>query len=329
VLLCAALVLACASSPNTAPDLRDFPTDPAQAQFLTTDVDRYFRAFESGGRTGSSDPFQRIYLDSASTPLREFVDLRAVTAASLGQVASAYPRYFEALRIWWASASRQDSVVTRIRTNYARIKAQYPDAFFPPVTILMGRYSTGGTIGRNGIFIGVEFYGADANAPTNELNAFARNNQKSWNRDLAALVAHEHVHLLARAAGAPTGSGRTLLSRALDEGVAEFVGSLSSGAPSYVAFFSQWQQREGEFWAAFDRERSGTEFSRWLFNQQSATAEWPGDLGYFMGYRIAQAYYAQATDKTQALRDLLGNKNPEAILARSGYVGRGPAIVVP
>lgn len=324
-----ALWSACASSPNSAPDPRDYPTDPSQAQFNTADVDRYFRAYDSGGRTGSADPFQRIYLDSASAPLREFSELRAVTATSLGQVAGAYPRYLEALRVWWLSASRQANVISTVRTNFARIKAQYPDAFFPPVTILMGRYSTGGTIGRTGIFIGVEFYGVDANAPTTELNAFARNNQKSWSRDLPTLIAHEHVHLLASAAGAPTGSSRTLLARALDEGVAEFVGSLSAGAPSYGGFFAEWQQREREFWLVFERERGGVAYDRWLFNQQNATLAWPGDLGYFMGYRIAQAYYNQAADKTQALRDLIANKNPEAILARSGYAGSGPVIVAP
>lgn len=31
----------------------------------------------------------------------------------------------------------------------------------------------------------------------------------------------------------------------------------------------------------------------------------PQDLGYFIGYRIAESYYRRATDKRQALRDML------------------------
>lgn len=323
-----ALVASCDHS-STGLDSRDFPTDPAQAQFNTSDVDRYWRAYDAGGRTGNSTAFQRIYLDSASTALTEFVGLRSVTAASLAQVANAFPQYLAALHTWWPRVTPQDSVLSTVRANYGRIKQQYPDAFFPPVTILMGRYSTGGTIGRNGIFIGIEFFGVDASAPTAELNSFGRNNQMSWARDLPKLIAHEHVHVLSMAAGSSMGNGGNLLARSMNEGVAEFVGSLSAGVPTFIGFFAQWQGREREFWTAFDRERTGTDYSRWLYNQQNATTEWPGDLGYFMGYRIAQAYYNQASDKRQALRDLIALKDPEAILAKSGYAGSGPVITAP
>ena len=42
-------------------------------------------------------------------------------------------------------------------------------------------------------------------------------------------------------------------------------------------------------------------------------------LGYFMGYRIAQAYYERAPDKKTAIRDILRVKNAEDFLERSGY----------
>jgi Predicted Zn-dependent protease (DUF2268) len=326
--LLAGVLLGCGDS-STGPNPADYPSDPAQAQFNSSDVDRYWRAYDAGGRVGQGAVFQRIYLDSASVPLSEFVGLRSVTAASLTQVAIAFPRYLEALRSWWPTITPRDPVFTEVRANYARIKQLYPEAFFPPVTILMGRYSTGGTVGRNGVFIGLEFFGTDARAPTAELNAFGRNNQKSWSNELPALIAHEHVHLLQGAAGSSGRSSKaTLLARALNEGVAEFVGSLSARVPTFLAFYSAWQRREFEFWTAFARERSGTDASRWLYNQESGTTEWPGDLGYFMGYRIAQAYYNQAADKTQAIKDLIALKDAEAILARSGYAGSGPPIIV-
>ena len=47
----------------------------------------------------------------------------------------------------------------------------------------------------------------------------------------------------------------------------------------------------------------------------------PNDLGYFIGYRIAQAYYNRMTDKAQAIRDIItGNGGDvKTLLARSGY----------
>jgi hypothetical protein len=45
----------------------------------------------------------------------------------------------------------------------------------------------------------------------------------------------------------------------------------------------------------------------------------PGDLGYWVGYRIAKAYYTRARDKRVAMRTLLDLKDPKQILADSGW----------
>jgi len=67
---------------------------------------------------------------------------------------------------------------------------------------------------------------------------------------------------------------------------------------------------------------NGTDVSRWLYNQGSstATANRPGDLGYFVGYRIVEAYYLKQTDKAAALRDIIEIKDATDFLARSGYL---------
>ena len=49
------------------------------------------------------------------------------------------------------------------------------------------------------------------------------------------------------------------------------------------------------------------------------TPEKPGDLGYWVGYRIAKAYYQRASDKRAALREILEMTDPKALLAKSGW----------
>lgn len=56
--------------------------------------------------------------------------------------------------------------------------------------------------------------------------------------------------------------------------------------------------------------------SNWLFN---GTPEKPGDLGYWVGYRIAKTYYQRASDKRQAFREILEMTDPKAFLAKSGW----------
>jgi uncharacterized protein YjaZ len=47
----------------------------------------------------------------------------------------------------------------------------------------------------------------------------------------------------------------------------------------------------------------------------------PADLGYFIGYRIAQAYYEKSTHKEKAIADIIsgGHGDVRALLAASGY----------
>jgi uncharacterized protein YjaZ len=59
-----------------------------------------------------------------------------------------------------------------------------------------------------------------------------------------------------------------------------------------------------------------TDLSQWLYN---SAPERPGDLGYWVGYRIVKSYYQRADDKRQALRDIFEMTDPKAFLARSGW----------
>jgi len=78
--------------------------------------------------------------------------------------------------------------------------------------------------------------------------------------------------------------------------------------------------REATLWEEFKLEMGGTNVSRWLYNQGSATADRPGDLGYFIGYQIAKAYYDRAPNKRDALRQI-EVRDAVAFLAASGYDG--------
>src|SRR4051812_13657994 len=78
---------------------------------------------------------------------------------------------------------------------------------------------------------------------------------------------------------------------------------------------------EPSLWDDFKNEMHGTDVSRWLYNQGTSTATptRPGDLGYFIGYRIVEAYYQKQSDKVAALRDIIEIRDADAFLAASGY----------
>jgi uncharacterized protein YjaZ len=104
----------------------------------------------------------------------------------------------------------------------------------------------------------------------------------------------------------------------LMEGAADLFAELFSGDVGNVAQRNFVRGREGEVERAFVRDQDKTELSDWMYNSQG-TAEHPGDVGYWVGYRIVKAYYDRAPDKHQALRDILNMTDAKAFVARSGW----------
>jgi hypothetical protein len=297
------------------------PSDPNAAQIVTSDLGHFWTAYGAGGFNGSATAFQRGYLDIASGGLTDFANLRGVTAYTLGIMISSYPRYFAAIRENNLRLMTDSTVAGRIRANYAIIRSLYPPSVFPPVTFLIGRFSTAGTTSPNGMLIGTEFYSRDANTPLDELQPFQRDNVQ-FADDLPVVVAHEHTHILqARAGGLINHANKTLLEQALMEGSADFVGERSSGGNINARLFSIALPQEAQIWSEFRAAMHGTDVSQWLYNQGSTTVtpDRPGDLGYFVGYRISQAYYNAQGDKMAALRDIIEMRNADDFLTRSGY----------
>ena len=323
IVLAALLIVACGGSDTTSPGSGPvvIATDPAAAQIVTSDLAHFWAAYDAGGKNGSAGEFQSKYLDAASSGLRDFIQSRSLTASSLSQMVTAYPRYFASIRSSNLAFATDSAITARIRANFATIKSLYPPSVFPPVTLLIGRFSTGGTTSTNGMLIGSEFYSRTADTPLDELGTFQRTNVKSAD-SLPIIVSHEHAHILqGRANGILAHANKNLLEQSLMEGGADFIGERSSGGNINAWLWPIALPMESSLWTDFKSQMHGTDVSRWLYNQGSSTATptRPGDLGYFIGYRIAEAYYMKQADKLAALRDIIEIRDADAFLAASGY----------
>ena len=312
--LCGAF--ACGSEPAAPPPIE---TDPAAARMVTSDLERFWSAYDAGGQSGSAAAFQAGYLDPASPGLKDFIRLRHLTSAAIAAMVSARPRYFAAIRANSLGLAAGEPALAVVRANYQRMKALYPPAVFPPITILVGRFSTAGTISAEGVLIGGEFYGRDETTPLDELGAFERDNVKPV-ESLPIVIAHEHAHILqARGSRVFSRLAKTLLDQALLEGGADFVGELVSGGNINARMFPWALANERALWDEFRGEMHGADVSRWLYNQGAEPGARPGDLGYFVGYRIAQSFYQRAGDPAAAVAAILEVSDADAFLAQSGY----------
>ena len=80
---------------------------------------------------------------------------------------------------------------------------------------------------------------------------------------------------------------------------------------------------EAELWRRFQADVAADKGDAdWLFNGGHQPAGEPADMGYWLGRRICETYYALAADKAQAIRTLLLLRDPKQILADSGHEPR-------
>jgi uncharacterized protein YjaZ len=129
------------------------------------------------------------------------------------------------------------------------------------------------------------------------------------------VIAHEYAHVQQSAALADD-EHPSVLEGSLMEGAAEFIAELTSGQVGNGEHAAMVKGRETQIETAFLADVDKTDTSDWLGN---GTLTKPGDLGYWVGYRIVKSYYAHAADKRRAIRDILQMTDPKAFLAKSGW----------
>ncbi len=276
----------------------------------TDDVTRFFQVLDANHGRPSADDLQQGYLDAGTDALRSFTGSRIGSMERLAQALRDKPALFAKAR---TCATALPTIRTRGTAAVDQLGALLPSARFPPVTVLVGRGNSGGVTTGEGVVIGLE---ALCNADWMQTDVGDR---------FVHLIAHEYVHVQQRGASVED-EQPTLLYQTLLEGGAEYVGELISGQPAN-AHLQRWTQgRECALEREFANEAAGTDLSKWLYNGPGDDAR-RGDLGYWIGYRIARDYISHAPDRTKAIIALLDVRPETAalLLNASGWQPACPA----
>ncbi len=276
------------------------PGRPDALVIETTDVDRFYALYDAADGRPTADQLQ-AYLDQGSEGLRHLARVRNVTGPRMAEAVTSRPEIYARARECAAVLPRARS---RVVEALNRLQALYPEAKLPPATFAVGRGRPIG-IGSpvNGIQIGLEALCASDFINPDVEDRFVR------------VLVHEFVHVQ-QAEALVDSETPTVLEVSLIEGIAEFVTELVSGDGAYAYLDPLVAGREAEIEAAFLPDVDKRDLSAWVYN---STPEKPGDLGYWVGYRIAKAYYGQAADKREALRRMLRMTDAKAFLAESGW----------
>ncbi|MFT3793185.1 TPR end-of-group domain-containing protein [Flavobacterium sp.] len=284
---------------------RRFGDSPHNAKFITADLANFYRAFDLALKDSAKAKtiFRKEYFVKGSDGLQDFFVTKIRDEDQFVKTIFKYKDFYAKAR---HTVLQTTAIKGPVYKNAAVFEDLYPQAVFPDVYFLIGKFNSNGTISDNGLLIGTEQMSKTPDTDTSNWNAW----QREWIMDFSHIpvtVAHELVHFN------QDGMKRenSLLCYAMIEGSAEFVAALITGETDgdYTAF----KGREQQIWQDFKNERQQDLYSEWI----QASDKRPRNALYWAGYLISKAYYENASDKKQAIYDLLHIQDYEAFYQKS------------
>lgn len=266
-----------------------YSESPLNAKFETNDAKIFWNAFDKM-KNSTENPFID-YVEKGSAGVKGFTQSRIINADSLFVMVKKRKNDYEASRNVLDGISGKEK---RVLAIYSALKYWYPNAKFPPVYFVYGRFNSGGTSSDAGIIIGTEML---------------------KNLDgVTGLIAHELIHYQQKIEGKDL-----LLKWTLNEGGADFIGEFISGEAINGAAYKYGEQNIDKLCREFITKLKEKDYQDWLYGT-SGKDDRPNDLGYWIGYKIIEAYFNKQEDKQKGINDIINIKDPLLFLKQSGFL---------
>ena len=275
--------------------------EPLSSKIYTSDIDNFYKAFDLA--LNDTDIAKRIfkkeYFSKGTKGLKDFYKTKIEDVDKFAKFVIRHKEFYSSIR---SDISNIDGLKQEIYSNFESFKKIYPDAVFPDVYFVIGRFNSNGTISKRGLLIGTELLCRTENT-----------NTENWNKDILRIsmlrkhipitVSHELVHFNQ---SKMEDENTTLLAKSMREGSAEFIAELISGETD--GEYSEFNGKEIKIWNDFKKDKNKSIWNSWS-SWQNANNKSPKNAGYWTGYLICKAYYEQVKDKNKAVLDILSIQN--------------------
>ncbi|MFT3822534.1 MAG: DUF2268 domain-containing putative Zn-dependent protease [Chitinophagaceae bacterium] len=257
------------------------------AHTSATDLNHYWQAVDSIKATADTalqlGYIHRLYIEPASEGLLAFMKNKD----------NADRRWLTGIQEqpgFWDSTRKQMPLVRKaiamVEANIKHYQQLYPSLRSSTIYFLVGFRQQGGTIRNNLSLIGTEVVLRDP-----EMTADG----------LLFLCIHEYTHIQQKR---PDFQKINVLTSSIREGACDFIAEKVTGKTSKGPYMAYGKAHEQEVWNLFVKDMYTRENDNWVSTGNNPQLLAP-DLGYFVGYRICTAYYRQAKDKPQAIKDII------------------------
>lgn len=276
-------------------------------QFITKDIDQFWKAYDLFKQDTSTNPFD-TYLDSATAAIQHLRQYAIRDSAEFKRIIKENIPYYEKVR---ASSDSISNYREKIITYFRNFKALYPEAEIPKVFFTIGQMNVGGTSCPEGVVICMEKF-----CDTTVINTYGYKSMEMQKLPVVTLTSFMFYQQK------PAHTGYNLLRQCIVRGSADFLTVLVLGDEKDLILkqenFTYGEQHEELLVKEFLANKGSDDFSGWLYTRQP-DQERPSDLGTWIGYKITEAYYNNATDKQKAIDEILKINDFEKFLVLSGY----------
>ncbi|WP_158974985.1 DUF2268 domain-containing putative Zn-dependent protease [Cellulophaga sp. L1A9] len=269
----------------------NFPKDPQEAIFETLDIQNFWKAFDTI-ESSDENPF-KTYIQNGTIGLQDFIPYRIISADSLLNMVNKRRQDYEKIR---GIAVKIKEEERKIKPYFYALEYWYPDAVYPPVYFVIGRFNSAGTRSKDGLLIGAE-----------KLTTLDH---------LPGLIIHESIHFQQKRL---KGGETNLLQLSIIEGAADFIAELVTGQKGNKEANNYGNEHNEELCNEFVEKMNGNDMQDWLYGT-SKKDDRPNDLGYWIGYEIVKAYFNKSKDKKLAVNHILNIEDYDRFLKDSGYL---------
>lgn len=289
----------------------------------TLDIDHFWEAFDDlkhcKTRKDSINSFQKIYLDRGTDGLKAFTDARGFTAEKFVKQVSKFRKFYNSVRKNTIEAKNSVSIVEDVVNKFREL---YPNFKLKKICFAIGLINTGGTVSDDFLLIGTEVTTSTTDVDLSEFNNSAYSKVLASGTDIGQniknMVSHEYVHTQQKYSLDTEAINCPLLHSILLEGICDFIGEIISGSKINKVVQTYGDKHEKQLWTELKNELCNKSSANWLYNHNTVKDK-PADLGYYMGYKIAEEYYKNTENKKQAITDIIEMDDPIKFLQTSKY----------
>ncbi|MDW3651302.1 MAG: hypothetical protein R8P61_29765 [Bacteroidia bacterium] len=273
-------------------------------KIYSSDVYHFWEAYDQIIATQDSAKqyqlLQELYFDKGSPGLTAIRQARRYSDKDYIDAINNHPLFWESIR---PNTLKAIDYAEEISKGLEGLKKIYPHLKPAQIYFTVGAFRTPGTTLDSLVLIGSELAMTNKNTLSHEFEPrfdYLRNYFDSEPiKEIVFLNIHEYVHTQQ-----VFDYGYDLLTFSLYEGFAEFMAVKASAKASPTPAIEFGKRNDDWVKTVFSQEMFSYYYDRWLWNNFENEFKMR-DLGYYMGYAIAEKYYEAAEDKQAAIKTLI------------------------